>query len=129
MRTDHLIQVSVLAGLLALAGCTTPQETLAEEGYTSMTPAEISGLYSGNTVRTTQGSDYYAPDGSYVSSWKGTIYNGTWTVEEPNQLCWQVAEWGSIFFYIGEAHREFRREFQQYGLMYRLDERDTWDDQ
>ena len=73
MITNHLIQVSVFAGLLALAGCTTPQETLAEEGYTSMTPAEISGLYSGNTVRTTNGSDYYAPDGSYVSSWKGTI--------------------------------------------------------
>ena len=96
MQGRCFFQAVMLIGLLALAGCQSPKEALLEEGYKPATTDELTALYSGKTVGTSHGSDYYGPDGSYVSLWRGTIYKGTWRAEEPNKLCWDVAEWGSI---------------------------------
>lgn len=95
MNTRLLIHAFMFTGLLALAGCGTPQEALMKEGYSPMTTDQITALYSGKTVKYNKGADYHAADGSYMSLWKGQIYQGTWSVEGPNKHCWHVDQWGN----------------------------------
>ena len=94
MHTNRTIGVLALVGFLAVAGCQSPQQKLAEEGFKPASPQEIESMLAGKTVKSSGGKDYYAADGSYVSLWKGQIYEGTWRAEEPNKLCWDVENWG-----------------------------------
>ena len=96
MYANYVFRAMALVGFLAVAACQTPQQKLLEEGYQPVSPQELETLYTGKTITTSFGKDYYGPDGSYVSIWEGEIYEGTWHTEEPNKVCWDVAAWGSI---------------------------------
>lgn len=96
MLERHVLGALGMVSCLIIAACQSPQQTLVEEGYQPVSPQELKAMYVGKTVKTTGGKDYYAPNGSYVSLWEGTIYEGTWRTQEPNKMCWDVAAWGSI---------------------------------
>ncbi|MEQ8604255.1 MAG: DUF995 domain-containing protein [Marivibrio sp.] len=84
------------AALAALAACGTTEEAMQEEGATQLAKWEIEATLNDSTREWASGNghSYYAPDGAYL--WKmnnGTTGDGTWRVNDADQMCFTVDEW------------------------------------
>ncbi len=87
-----------VAAMVSLAACQTTTEMLAEDGAAKLTGWEIHSTLDDTTRAWASGNgmSYYAPDGTYL--WKmnsGEGGDGTWMVNEDDQMCFTVAAWNS----------------------------------